>query len=277
MISVAARVIRHGGFETAYIAAGADDGVAVVPIHGSGPGVSAEANWRLLLESPLAAQRRIIAPDVVGFGGSSGPGEVLDHEIRVRQLLDLLDALELPQVDVIGNSMGGGLALALAHRAPRRVRSMVLMGSVGVPFALTDGLAKVWGYRPSLDAMSELMTLFAFNQALVSEGLVRLRYEASTRPRTRAWYEAAFTEPLQQHIDAMALTDAELAAITVPALLIHGAEDKVVPLQTSLHLVGVLPRADLVVFGRCGHWTQIERSADFSRLVQEFFERVEAG
>lgn len=275
MTSATAHVIRHGGFETAYLAAGPGEGIPVIPIHGSGPGVSAEANWRLLLASPLADRRRIIAPDVVGFGRSSGPGEILDHETRVTQLLGLLDALELPQADLIGNSMGGALALALARRAPDRIRSMVLMGSVGVPFTLTDGLAKVWGYRPGLDAMRELMTLFAFNPALVSDSLVQLRYEASIQPRTRAWYEAAFTEPLQQHIEAMALTDAELAAIAVPALLIHGAEDKVVPLQTSLHLVRVLPQADLVVFGQCGHWTQIERSADFARHVRDFLDQVD--
>lgn len=280
-------VVRHGGFETAYIVGGrqvgepdeaGETGVPIVPIHGSGPGVSAAANWRLLLESPLARERRIMAPDVVGFGGSSRPGSPsgpLDHETRVGQLLDFFDALGLDQVDLIGNSMGGGLALALALRAPHRVRGMVLMGSVGVPFTLTPGLAKVWGYRPSLEAMRELMTLFAYDPRLVSDDLVRLRFETSTDPRTREMYERAFTDPLQQHIEAMALTDAELAGIQTPALLIHGAEDRVVPLETSLHLVRALPHADLVVFGRCGHWTQIERAADFAQQVGGFLGRLD--
>lgn len=267
--------LEHSGFRTRYFTAGPQVGVPVVPIHGSGPGVSADANWRLLLSSPVAAKRRFVAPDVVGFGGSSAFDGALDHATRVNALIDFLDAMGLDQVDLIGNSMGGGLALAVADRVPTRVRSLVLMGSVGVRFTLTPGLAKVWGYRPSYEAMRELMSLFAHDPNLVSDDLVQLRYETSLQPETREQYEAAFTEPLQQHIDVMALDDSALAAITAPTLLVHGVHDAVVPLETSLYLVRALPSADLVVFGDCGHWTQIERSADFAQLVSNFLDRMD--
>jgi 2-hydroxymuconate-semialdehyde hydrolase len=270
----ASRRLVHNGFSTGFLDIGPREGVPLLLIHGSGPGVSAAANWQKLMSSPVADRRRILAPDVVGFGGSRSSELTLTHATRVSQLIDFLDAEGVEQVDVVGNSMGGALALALAHRLPGRVRAMILMGSVGVPFDLTPGLAKVWGYRPSIEAMRELMNLFAYDSSLISDELVRLRYETIAQPETRALYEAAFTEPLQQHIEQMALSDEELASITIPTLLIHGAEDQVVPLQTSLKLVHLLAKADLVVFGACGHWTQIERSEDFARCVDEFFEGV---
>jgi 2-hydroxymuconate-semialdehyde hydrolase len=147
---------------------------------------------------------------------------------------------------------------------------MVLMGSAGIDFSLTPGLDAVWGYTPSVANMRELMRLFACNQNLISDQLVRLRYEASAVPGVQERYAAAFAAPRQRHVDAMALPPAQLRAITIPALLVHGAEDQVVPLENSLRLVHLLPAADLKVYGRCGHWTQIERAADFQHDVGEF-------
>jgi len=60
------------------------------------------------------------------------------------------------------------------------------------------------------------------------------------------------------------------AAIASPTLLIHGREDKVVPLSASLRMFELLPNADLHVFGHCGHWTMIERRDDFNDLVMRF-------
>ena len=65
----------------------------------------------------------------------------------------MLDALDIEQADLVGNSFGGAFALALAIRHPQRVRRLVLMGSVGVPFPITPGLDDVWGYQPSLANM----------------------------------------------------------------------------------------------------------------------------
>ena len=127
-------------------------------IHGSGPGVSAWANWRLVIPA-LARDRRVIAPDMVGFGYTDRPeGIQYNMDTWVRQALDLMDALGLEQVDLVGNSFGGALALALTIRAPKRVRRLVLMGSVGVPFPITQGLDAVWGYQPSLEAMRAAAT-----------------------------------------------------------------------------------------------------------------------
>ncbi|MCW2722492.1 alpha/beta fold hydrolase [Pseudonocardia sp.] len=261
--------IEHDGFTTLYHDVG--EGPPVLLIHGSGPGVSAAANWRGILASPLARDHRLIAPDIAGFGQTRTDHE-LTHDTRVRHLVGFLDALGLDHVDVVGNSMGGALALALAHRHPERVRRMVLMGTIGIAFPLPEGLDRVWGYEPSPDAMAELVGLFAHDQDLLGPDLVALRYESSIAPGVHEQYAAAFAAPRQRHVDAMALTEDQLRAITTPIRLLHGAEDRVIPLEaTSLRLVRLLPDADLVVFGRCGHWTQIERADDFVHEVTAFF------
>lgn len=263
--------VQHGEFDSHYLEAGS--GSPVLLIHGSGPGVSGRANWQGLMRSPLRERYRLLAPDVVGFGATRAPtGIELTHDTRVRHLVGFLDAVGLDRVDVVGNSMGGGLALALAHRHPERVRRMVLMGTVGIRFPISPGLDRVWGYTPSVENMRELMRLFAYNQGLVTEELIQLRFEASAVPDVQERYAEAFAAPRQRHLDAMALSEAELAQIDVPTLLVHGRDDQIIPLEaTSLRLLEILPTADLVVFSRCGHWTQIERARDFQRQVDGFF------
>jgi pimeloyl-ACP methyl ester carboxylesterase len=173
-------LVRTGAFDTNVHLHGS--GAPVLLIHGSGPGVSAWANWRLVMPE-LARSRRVIAPDMVGFGLTDRPaGMRYTMDTWVQQALDLLDALDIERADVVGNSFGGALALALAIRAPQRVRRLVLMGSVGVPFEITEGLNAVWGYTPSVENMRRIMDVFAHDRSLVTDELARLRYEASIRP-----------------------------------------------------------------------------------------------
>ncbi|WP_373696487.1 alpha/beta fold hydrolase [Variovorax sp. EBFNA2] len=268
-----ANSIRTGAFHTNVQDLG--EGAPVLFIHGSGPGVSAWANWRLVL--PVLAQtRRVIAPDMAGFGFTERvPGAAYTMNAWVQQALDLLDALDIEHADVVGNSFGGALALALAIRAPHRVRRLVLMGSVGVPFAITPGLDAVWGYMPSFANMRRIMDVFAFDRALVTDELAQLRYEASTRPGFQETFGAMFPAPRQRWVDAMASPEAAIRALPHETLLIHGREDQVIPLATSLTLSQWIPNSQLHVFGRCGHWTQIEHSARFARLVGDFLNEAD--
>jgi len=267
------RRVRTGGFETNLLEAGAGD--PVLFIHGSGPGVSAWANWRLVLPV-LARERRVIAPDMVGFGFTDRPAGIrYSMDTWVRQALDLLDALDLPRVDLVGNSFGGALALALATRHPERVRRLVLMGSVGVPFEITPGLDEVWGYTPSFETMRGLLDIFAYSRALVTDELAQLRYEASIRPGFQESFSAMFPAPRQRWVDAMTSPEAAIRALPHQTLVVHGREDQVIPLANSLTLANWIPRAQLHVFGQCGHWTQIEHAARFAQLVANFL--AEAG
>lgn len=263
-----ARRVRTGRFETHVHDIG--QGAPVLLLHGSGPGVSAWANWRLVMPE-LAKTRRVVAPDMVGFGDTDRPtGQAYSMDSWVQQALDLMDALDLPQVDLVGNSFGGALALALAIRAPWRVRRLVLMGSVGVPFAITPGLEAVWGYEPSLEAMKGLLDLFAYSRALVTDELAQLRYEASVQPGFQESFRAMFPAPRQVWVDAMTSREADIRALPHETLVIHGREDRVIPLSNSLTLAQWIPNSQLHVFGHCGHWTQIEHAGRFARQVSDF-------
>lgn len=251
-------------------------GFPVLLIHGSGPGVSAYANWRLVMPE-LAKQARVIAPDMVGFGFTERrAGQAYNMDVWVAQAIGVLDALGIEQADLVGNSFGGALALALTIRHPQRVRRLVLMGSVGVPFNLTEGLDRVWGYEPSLANMRELLDWFAYDRGLVNDDLARLRYEASIRPGFQESFAAMFPAPRQRWVDAMASAEADIRAIAHQTLVIHGREDRVIPLSNSLTLADWIVRAQLHVFGQCGHWTQIEHAGRFARLVGDFLHEAQA-
>ena len=263
-----ARSITAAGIRTNYHDLGS--GAPVLLIHGSGPGVSGWANWRLLM-APLAERARVIAPDMAGFGYSERPaGFAYGMDAWVRQAVGLLDALGIARADLVGNSFGGGLALALAIRHPERVRRLVLMGSVGVPFELTPGLDAVWGYEPSLAAMRALLDIFAFDRSRVTDELARLRYEASIRPGFQESFAAMFPAPRQRWVDALASPEADIRRIPHETLVVHGREDRVIPLANAYRLTELLPRVQLHVYGQCGHWTQIEHAARFARLVGDF-------
>ncbi|WP_300499853.1 alpha/beta fold hydrolase [Marinobacter sp.] len=245
-------------------------GFPVMMIHGSGPGVTAWANWRLVIPE-LAKHRRVVAPDMLGFGYTERPEDnTYNRERWVAHAIGVMNALDLEKVDLVGNSFGGGLALALAIEHPERVRRLVLMGSVGVSFPITEGLDEVWGYQPSLENMRRLMDVFAFNKGLLTDELAEMRYQASIRPGFQESFAAMFPAPRQRWVDNLASPEEDIRALPHETLVIHGREDEVIPLQTSLTLADWIDRAQLHVFGRCGHWTQIEHASRFARLVNDF-------
>lgn len=245
-------------------------GDPVLLIHGSGPGVTAWANWRLSLPV-LAEQFRVIAPDMVGFGFTERPADVTySMQTWTKHAIAVLDALELDSVHVIGNSFGGALALSLAIHHPDRVRKLVLMGSVGVPFEITPALDAVWGYEPSVERMAELLPLFSYDQSLIGPDLAELRYRASIQPGFQEAFSTMFPAPRQRALDAMTHDEAAIAALTNPCLIVHGREDLVIPPATSRRLFELISNSELHMFGRCGHWTQIEHADRFNALVTNF-------
>lgn len=249
---------------------GAGGGCPAMLLHGSGPGVSAWANWRLVLPS-LSASRRVVAPDLAGFGYTERrPGFRYTLDAWVDHAVGVLDALGIESADLVGNSFGGALALALAIRHPWRVRRLVLMGSAGVPFTITPGLEAVWGYEPSLAAMRRLMDLFAYDRRLVTDELAQMRYLASIRPGFQESFSAMFPSPRQAALDALCSHESAIRALRHETLVIHGREDRVIPLGNALTLAQWIPNAQLHVFGHCGHWTQIEHADRFARLVGDF-------
>ncbi|MDR1066143.1 MAG: alpha/beta fold hydrolase [Clostridiales bacterium] len=266
-----ANSIQTGDFKTNYHDIG--EGYPIVFLHGSGPGVTAWANWNKLFPV-LKDNFRLIAPDMAGFGFTERrEGDVYTMNKWARQTIDLFDALKLEKANLVGNSFGGALALSVAIQYPERVNKLVLMGSMGVTFPITYGLDRVWGYTPSLENMEELLEIFTYDHSFSTKDLIKSRYESSIQPGFQESFSSMFPAPRQNGVESMAGNQNYIRNIPHQTLIVHGREDRVIPIETSLKLVKLIDNAELHVFGHCGHWTQIERSKDFSDLIKGFFLR----
>jgi len=264
-----ANSINTGGYNTNYHDIG--EGEVVLFIHGSGPGVSAYANWRLAMPE-LAKNFRVIAPDMAGFGYTQRVDDaVYNMDVWVKQAIDLMDALNIEKFNIVGNSFGGALALALTIKYPERLNKVVLMGAMGVDFELTDGLDQAWGYTPSLENMRSLLDTFAYSRVLVTDELAQMRYEASIREGFQESFGSMFPAPRQSSVSAMASDEKDIASIDKDVLIIHGRDDKVIPFENSTRLHSLIEKSQLHGFGQCGHWSQIEHCDRFNNLLGDFF------
>jgi pimeloyl-ACP methyl ester carboxylesterase len=234
--------------------------------------VTSYANWRLVIPA-LAEDFHVIAPDMVGFGYSDRPkGVNYSLDTWADQTLGLMDTLGIEKAHLIGNSFGGSIALRIASRHPDRVGKLVLMGAMGVPFEITEGLDRVWGYDGTIEDMRRVLDVFAYSRELVNEELAQVRYKGSNEPGFQEAFSSMFPAPRQRWVEAMTTPDDDIRALPHRTLIVHGREDKVIPVSNSYRLEELIENADLAVFSKCGHWSMIERTADFNRLVRDFFQ-----
>lgn len=245
----------------------------VLFLHGSGPGATGLSNWERIIED-LAGRFHCVAPDMVGFGDSSHPlqpprGMGPFNELRARAMLALLDELGLEKVHVVGNSMGGQLALILALDHPDRVDKMLLMGSGGAPdMPVSPGLAHLREFYadPSAESLEGLLTEFVHDleplRATVDR-VVKERMAYVTREDVRRSHEASFDPAGSRRF----FTREELATLRHHVLCVHGREDRIIPVAASKYFAESIPGANLYVLGGCGHWTQIEHPQTFEALL----------
>jgi 2-hydroxymuconate-semialdehyde hydrolase len=263
--------VETGAYRTNYLELG--EGFPLIFIHGSGPGVSTYANWRLVLPE-VSKVAHCYAPDMIGFGYSDKPTEVkYGMALWTRQIVDFMDALGIAQADFVGNSFGGSLALSMAIQYPERVRKLVMMGPMGIEFPISYGLNEVWGYQPSYENMKKMLNLFCYDKRYATDELAQTRYKASIEPGFQEAFGIMFPDPRQRSVDDLSFTDEQIKTVDKPTLIVHGREDLVIPVSNSYRLINLISDAQLHVFGRCGHWTQIERSAEFAELVKAFISR----
>ena len=260
------RTIKTRDWNLQYYEAG--EGHPVILLHGSGPGATGWSNFSGNIEA-LARQFRVLAVDMPGWGLSDAcTVDRLDH---VEAAIQFMDALGIEKAHLVGNSFGGGIGLRIATKHPDRVGKLVLMGSMGVDFPITEGLDAVWGFDGTLEDMRRVMGFFAYNTALTTDELAEVRFRGATQPGFQEAFSSMFPAPRQRWVESMAVSEDEIRALRHEVLIVHGREDKVIPLANSYKLMELIDRADLAVFSHCGHWSMIERTADFNRLVRDFF------
>lgn len=253
--------------ETNYHEAG--QGSPVVLLHGSGPGVSAWTNWKRVIPA-LAGDFRVIAPDMAGFGYTDrNPDLAYDIKLWVKHLIAILDGLNIERASLVGNSFGGSLALAAAARFPDRFDRLVLMGTPCDKFTMTPGLRAGWDYTPSREAMRATMAHFPYDQAFITDELVEDRYQASLIPGAQEGLRKLLVEPREEGDTPLSGIPVKVVQeIDLPTLVLHGREDKVIPVEMGILLGRSMPRAELHMFGRCGHWVQAERFDVFLALAR---------
>ena len=242
-------------------------GTPVVFLHGSGTGVSAAANWWKTLPA-VAGSMRAIAPDLIGYGATlTAP----DTRYGIREwgahTLRVLDALGIDQTWLVGNSLGGWIALQLAIDHPDRVLGVVSMGTGGsAPSAAIRSHATP---DTSIDGIRRSLRAFVDDDTLISDELVTARRQVALYDVSSGRLDEVIGARERDRA-ALPLNDDDLAQITMPVLLMHGTHDHVIPPERTWGLLNACPSADAVLLRECGHWLQIERSALFARLVTDF-------
>jgi 2-hydroxymuconate-semialdehyde hydrolase len=272
--------IQTGSYRTAYNRAGENQPETILFLHGSGPGVTAWSNWQFALPA-LGGQFHCLAPDLIGFGASEHPADPPSGmrswmRLWVDQCLALLDALNIAKAHLVGNSMGGAIALHLLMDAPDRFDKVVHMGPIGTPHTITPELDRLWGFYedPSVQTFRNVIRWFVYDDAFLAgrlDAIASTRFEAAMNPDVQRSFRAMFPAPRQTAINDLVAPELALRRMNHPTLLVHGRDDKIVPLETSLHLLRHLPNVQLHVFGQCSHWIQVEHAQRFNRLIAHFF------
>jgi 4,5:9,10-diseco-3-hydroxy-5,9,17-trioxoandrosta-1(10),2-diene-4-oate hydrolase len=256
-----------------------DSEPALVMLHGGGPGASAWSNFGRNLPV-FAEQYRTLLVDQPGFGHSDKP-EITGQffTFSADALVGLLDTLGIERVHLVGNSLGGGTAVRFALRHPDRAGRLVLMapGGLGVNvFAPdpTEGIKALYGFTappgPSKEKLAKFLRTLVFDQSLVTDELIDERYQVAADPeslRAMASMGKSFTSP-ETFEEGMLWREAYKLRQRV--LLVWGREDRVNPMDGALLALKMIPRAQLHVFGRCGHWAQLEKFDEFNRLTMDF-------
>lgn len=243
------------------------EGTPILFLHGSGTGVTAAANWWLNLPE-LSEFGRCVAIDSIGYGqtvvanGTAyGIREWVEHAIRV------LDALEIEKTWIVGNSLGGWLAMQFAIDHPERLLGVVSMGTGGAQ--LTSALKGHSNPVLTEAGIRSTLEMFVVDKSLVTDELVSLRYQSALND-TASDRLAEVVAARDRDRSQLPLDLEVLAKLDLPVLLIHGTQDVVIPVSRTWELLNVIPNADAHVFSQCGHWSQVERATEFNRLITEY-------
>ena len=247
------------------------EGIPLLMLHGSGSGTSAAVTWWQNMPH-LSQNYRTIAFDSIGYGetmtaadSTYGIKQWGDHTLR------LMDALNIEKAWLIGSSLGGWTALQLALDHPERICGVVSIGTGGAK--KTNKPKPVTGNKPksalSAAHIRQDLQKNICNDDLVCDTLVHLRYQAALKEQAGG-LRPTLLAARDRDRDQFALDFDALAKLTLPVLLIHGMNDKVVPLSRSLELLNVMPTADAHFYSQAGHWPHIGKAEEFNDLVSSY-------
>lgn len=250
-------------------------GEVVVMLHGSGPGASGWANFNRNIQPLTDAGYRVILMDCPGWSKSETIiNDGSRSHLNARVLKGLIDGLGLTKIHVIGNSMGGHSAVAFALEYPEYVDKLILMGggtgggSMFTPMP-AEGIKRIGKlYRePTMDNLKEMMDVFVYDSSNLTDELFQTRLNNIL---ARKDHLENFVKSIKANPKQFPDVGHRLSEIDNETLIIWGRDDRFVPMDTGLRLLNGLPRAELHIFNRCGHWVQWEFADKFNRMVLDF-------
>jgi pimeloyl-ACP methyl ester carboxylesterase len=250
------RIRLVGGRRAAWVEAGS--GPPLVLVHGAGG--SADL-WQPQLDE-LADVARVVAPDLPGHGHARGRGKP-SIAAYAEWLAALLGTLRAGRAVVVGHSMGGAVAQALALAQPGRLAGLVLIGT-GAKLRVLPRLVDLLRERPRE------------GQSLIQD----LSFAPGTPPECGEIIDRVLREgtPLVTLGDYLACDRFDvrdrLAGIRIPTLVVTGREDRLTPLRYGRFLAETIPEALLVEIEDAGHFPQLEQPARVNAAIREFLARL---
>lgn len=248
----------------------AGEGPAVVFIHGSGPGASGVSNFRQNFDAFVSAGFRVILADLIGYGASSKP-EGVDYTLQLftDTLYDALRQHGIDKAHLVGNSLGGGVAIQMTLDHPEFADKLILMapGSVAeqMSYFTMPGIAKMvsgfGGPEFNLEEQKRLVSNlvhpdFAVN---IPDALIAERFAvARTQPKdVLARMKTPNLGP-------------RLGELKQPIFVLWGLNDEFCPEEHARLFLDACPNVRAITFGRTGHWVQVERAQEFNRYSIDF-------
>lgn len=246
-------------------------GEAVIFLHGAGAGASGYSNFKG--NYPVFAQAgfRSIVPDLLGFGLSSKTEQPAQYDLDffVAGVKGLVDALGLKDVTLLGNSLGGAVALGYALKHPQDVKRLILMAPGGVEefetYMAMPGIKNMFEVYKSgktgADAMRSIMEMQLYDKALLTDEIIN----------ERAPIALTQTPASRQRLWVPNMT-ADLHKLQCPVFGFWGVNDQFNPVGGAMKLMDNCPQARIVLVNRCGHWVQVEHRDMFNRACIDFLQ-----
>jgi 4,5:9,10-diseco-3-hydroxy-5,9,17-trioxoandrosta-1(10),2-diene-4-oate hydrolase len=259
-----------GGYDIHLQEAGDPAGPPVVFLHGSGPGASGASNFRGNIDAFVAAGYRVLLPDLIGYGGSSKP-EGIDYTLQLftDTVYQALQAHGIARATLVGNSLGGGIALLMTLDHPEFTQNLVLMapGCVAeqASYFTMPGIAKMVSSFGGPDfSLAEQKRLVS---NLVHPDFVSKIPDALVAER----FEVARTQP-KDVLVRMRTPDLSprLGEITQPIFVLWGLNDEFCPEAHARLFLDNCADIRAITFGHTGHWVQVERAEEFNAYAIEF-------
>jgi pimeloyl-ACP methyl ester carboxylesterase len=231
-------------------------------LHGAGGG----GQWLPFMEA-LAQKFEVIVPEHPGFGRSETPAWLDNVADLAYFYLDFIERIGLRDVHLVGTSLGGWIAAELAVRNQRSLRSLTLSAAAGIHL---PGVAKGDMFLWSREELARHL----FHDQKLAEAMLSMEMspeETDNQLKNRlttaklAW-QPRFYDP---HLAKW------LHRITVPTMILWGADDKLIPAQYGAAFRDLIPGARLEVLAECGHLPQIEKTTEFVEKVTHFIEGVQ--